>query len=173
MAQRQGNQGRQMATRGSHPLDRLRRDFETLFGPMWTPWEQDTGEMRMWDFDVREGNNEIIVRAEMPGFEPNELDVELQNDTLTIRAEKQKKGDRQEEYRSFYRSIMLPAGVDAEKAQATYRHGVLEMHIPRAAGASARRIQIKGDQENAGQRQQAASHAGTTTEQQGQTKKKG
>jgi HSP20 family protein len=173
VALRQGNQGRQMATRGSHPLERLRREFETLFGPMWSPWEQETGEMRFWDFDVREGENEIMVRAEVPGFEPNELDVEMHNDTLTIKAEKQHTGDRGEEYRSFYRSISLPGGVDTEKAQATYRNGVLELHIPRAAGASPRRIQVQAEQ-GGGQPQQVSGQVGASAAtQQSQPKTKG
>lgn len=158
----QTGQGGRMATRKDFPLERLRPDFDTLFGRLlggWlAPFEQDFGAMRMWDFDVKENDKEIVVRAEMPGFEANELDVQLNNDVLTIKAEKEQKGERQEEYRSFYRTITLPAGIDAEKVQANYRNGVLELHIPRAPGAQPRHIAIQGAQPATGrQGQQAAS----------------
>jgi HSP20 family protein len=148
-----------MTARGNHPLERLRRDFETLLGPMWTPWEGDTGEMRLWDFNITESEKEITLRAELPGFEPNELDVQLQNDVLTIKAQKEQRSERSEEYRSFYRSITLPPGVDAEKAQATYRNGVLEMHIPRSAEAAPRRIQIQPEQGGASQPKEISGQA--------------
>jgi HSP20 family protein len=144
------SQGGQLAARGEHPLERLRRDFDTLFGRLWggllAPFDRDVEPMRVWDFGVTENDREVVVRAEVPGFEPNELDVRIDNGVLIIKAEKEQKGDGQEEYRSFYRSITLPPGIDADKAQATYRNGVLELHIPRAEGAQPKRIQVQGQQ---------------------------
>jgi HSP20 family protein len=147
-------------TRREHPLQRLQRDFDTLFDRLWggmLGWpNQDIGSMRLWDFGVTENDREVVVRAEVPGFEENELDVRLDNNVLTVQAEKQQKEDGQEEYRSFNRSVTLPPGVDAEKAQATYRNGVLELHIPRAESARPRRIAIQGQQGAGGsQRTQA------------------
>jgi HSP20 family protein len=153
-----------LAARGGHPLERLRRDFGTLFDRLWSGWlapfDQDFESMRVWDFDVTENDREIVVRAEVPGFEPNELDVQLNNNVLTIKAEKEQKGDGQEEYRSFYRSITLPPGVNADKAQATYRNGVLELHIPRAEGAQPKHIQVQGQQAASNQAGAAAPQAG-------------
>ena len=103
------------------------------------------------DLNVTENEQEIVVRAELPGFEQNEIDVRLSDNMLTIKAEKEKKGDGLEEYRTFYRTITLPSGIDGEKVQATYRNGVLELHIPRAEAARPRRIQIQGQQGEAGQ----------------------
>src|SRR5262245_14596304 len=146
----QRHQGGRMAGRQEHPLERLQRDFDSLFGRLWGGWlapaQQDFATMRVWDFDVREDEKEIVVRAELPGFEEKELDIQLNQDVLTIKAEKEQKGDGREEYRSFYRAVTLPSGIDAERAQATYRNGVLELHIPRAAGAQPRRIQVQGQQ---------------------------
>ena len=144
-----------------HPLDQFHQAFDTLFdrffGSFPTLGGQESGSMRLWDFGVTENDKEITVRAEMPGFEENEIDVQLNNDRLTIRAEKEQKGDGREEYRSFFRTVTLPAGVDAEKAQATYRNGVLELHFPRPEGAQAKRIQIQG------QRNGNGPHAGSQT----------
>ncbi|MDB5312811.1 MAG: heat shock protein Hsp20 [Gemmataceae bacterium] len=138
-------QGGQMAQRREHPLAQLARDFDSLFG-MLGGLAPDLGAMRVWDFDVTENDKEVVVRAELPGFEEKEIDVQINRDTLTIRAEKEQKGDRQEEYRSFFRAVTLPPGVDPENARATYRNGVLELHIPREAGARSKRIAIEGEQ---------------------------
>jgi len=155
-----GHQGGNVAHRREHPLQQLRRSFDTFFGPLWGGFEQEFEPMRVWDFDVREKDNEIAVRAEMPGFDENEMDVQINDNVLTIRAEKEQKGDGREEYRSFYRSIALPTGIDTEKVQASYRNGVLEMHIPRAEGAAPRRIKIQGQQGAIGQTAQAATGKG-------------
>jgi len=169
------NQGGPLSTHREHPLERLQRDFDTLFGRLWGGWlapsPRDVESLRVWDFDVTENDREMVVRAEMPGFEENEIEVQLDNDVLTIKAEKEQKGDGQQEYRSFFRSIALPAGIEADKAQATYRNGVLELHIPRREASQARRIRIQGKQAGstqpetgntapaAGQQQQAGQRA--------------
>jgi HSP20 family protein len=137
-----------VATR-NHPLARLARDFDALFGMLGGSsggLDADLGALRVWDFDVTEDEKEVVVRAEVPGFEEKEIDLQIDRDTLTIRAQKEQKGDGREEYRSFFRAVTLPPGIDAEKTRATYRNGVLELHIPRAAGSQPRRIAIEGDQ---------------------------
>ena len=152
-----------MAARGEHPLRRMDRDFETLStacGTVSSPFDQDLESMRLWDFAVSENDREIVVRAEIPGFEPNELDVQINNDMLTIKAEKEQKGERQEEYRSFYRSVRLPPGLDTEKVQPSYRNGVLELHIPRVEGAKPRRITVQAQPDtNGGQAPQGQTKA--------------
>jgi HSP20 family protein len=154
-----GNQGGPLAQRrAQHPLQQLRQDFDAVFGPLLGGWfDRDLETMRVWDFDVKEDDKEITVRAEMPGFEENEVDVQINDNVLTIRAQKEQKGDGREEYRSFFRSVVLPTGIDADKAQATYRNGVLELHIPRAEGAGPKRIKLQGQQGASGQKAQASS----------------
>jgi HSP20 family protein len=159
-----------LATRREHPLDRLRGDFDTLFDRLWSGWlapyDQDLRNIRVWDFDVKENDQEIVVRAEIPGFKEDELDVQLNNDVLTIKAEKEQKGDGQEEYRSFFRTVMLPAGVNPDKVQATYQNGVLELHCPRAEGAQTKRIKVHAQQGETGQqgRQPNAQAGGAASE---------
>jgi len=154
--------GGRLAPRRENPLQQLQRDFDTLFGRMmggWvSPFDQDFEPMRIWDFDVTEDDKEITVRAEIPGFNENELDVQLSNNVLTIKAEKEEKGDGREERRSFYRRVVLPQGIDTEKVQASYQNGVLELHIPRAEEAQPKRIKVQAQQAASGQKgQQAAS----------------
>src|ERR1700736_3554829 len=101
-ATRKNPEGR-MAPRRENPLERLQRDFDVLFNRLTGGWlvpvDEDVGSMRLWDFDVTEKDNEIVVRAELPGFEENEIDVRLDNGVLNIRAEKEQRGDGKEEYR--------------------------------------------------------------------------
>jgi len=154
----QSNRGGRLATRPEHPLERLQRDFDALFGRLWggglAPFDQEVGSIRVWDFNITENDKEIVVRAEMPGFQENELDVQINQDVLTIKAEKEKKGNGEEEYRTFFRSVTLPSGIDATKVQATYRNGVLELRIPRAEGTQPRRIKVQGQQDETGQQGQ-------------------
>jgi len=132
----------------------MRSDFDTLFGRMmsgWlTPFDDDLESIRMWDFNISEQDNEIAVRAELPGFEDNEIDVQINNNMLTIRAEKEEQDEKHSEYRNFYRSIPLPTGIDTDNVQARYHNGVLELHIPRSEAAQPKRIKIEGQQANEG-----------------------
>jgi HSP20 family protein len=149
------NQGASMTTqRANRPLQTFRQQFDDLFNRMWSgmwggplaPFDQEFAAPRMWDFGVTHNDKEIIVRAEIPGFEDNELNVQLDNDVLTIKAEKEQKEDGREQYQSFFRQVTLPSGIDADKVQAHYRNGVLEMHIPRPEGSHPKRIAVKKEQ---------------------------
>jgi HSP20 family protein len=143
-----------VASRRQHPADAFRQQFDTLFDNFFRPWfgggGGDLSEVRVWDFDVTEGDGEVTVRAELPGFDEKEIDVRLDNDVLTIQAEKEQKGEGSREYRSFFRQVTLPSGVDAEKAEASYRNGVLELHVPRPEGRRPKRITVRGKAEESG-----------------------
>jgi len=151
-----------------NPLQRLQRDFDTLFGRLmggWvSPFDQDFEPMRVWDFDVTENDKEIVVRAEAPGFAESELDVQLSNNVLTIKAEKEEKGNGHEERRSYYRTVVLPQGINAEQVQATYQNGVLELHIPRAEEAQPKRIKVQGQQAASSQPGQQAAASQQTAQ---------
>jgi HSP20 family molecular chaperone IbpA len=92
--------GGRLARRGEHPLERLRSDFDSLFGRLlgggWlSPLSQDWQSMRIWDFDVKENESgEIEVRAEVPGFEPNELDVQINKGRADHQGRKGRQGQR-------------------------------------------------------------------------------
>ena len=150
--------------RRENPLQQLQRDFDTLFGRMWggllAPMEQDFEPLRLWDFDVTENDKEIVVRAEMPGFDENELDVQISNNVLTIKAEKEQKGNGHEESRTFYRRVVLPNGINADKVQASYQNGVLELRIPRAEEAQPKRIKVQTPQAATGQPAAQAANPG-------------
>lgn len=104
--------------------------------------------------EVSQREGKLIVSAELPGLEPKDVKVEVQNDSLVIEGERKfeheetERGMRRTErqYGMFYRSIPLPEGAKAEQAQATFRNGVLEISIPVPEQKSARRtIPIEGE----------------------------
>lgn len=133
------------------PIARLRDEFEALldrFLSRWpAPFDADYGLDTLWGLDVEDRDNEIFVRAEVPGFEANELDVQLGDRLLTIKAEKKTEGKEgngsTKEYCSYHRSITLPEGIKAEGIEAKYRNGVLELHLPKSEEAKPKRIPVQ------------------------------
>ncbi len=101
--------------------------------------------------DIEETSDEVIVNAELPGLSEKDFEIELQGQRLILRGEKkvqQEKKDRSYyyaecQYGSFSRVIPLPCEVVEEKAEAKYKNGVLQIHLPKSENAKARRIQIK------------------------------
>jgi HSP20 family protein len=154
------SRGGELMTRRVDPLSRLQDQFDALwdrFLSNWpTPVEEGFGSQRLWDVDMEEGENEVIVRAEVPGFEPSDLDVEVNNDILTIKAEKKQEkeeaGKRHERrYAMYRRSLTLPPGTNPEKAEANYRNGVLELHFGKSPEAVGKRIPIHAEGQPQGQ----------------------
>jgi len=104
-----------------------------------------------WGFDMEDTENEFVFRAELPGFEPNDLDVQVSGQLLTVKAEKkeqrtEKQGNghyRERQTRSFQRTITLPAGVDPEKIEARCHQGILEVHVPKTEKARGKRIPVQ------------------------------
>src|SRR5215207_803579 len=104
-SRRDQGQGSGLSTQTINPFDLFRRQMDSVmsrfFNPGLSPFDVDFGSMRVWDFDLREEENATIVEAEMPGFEPDDIDVQINNNMLTIKAERQQKGDREQSYNSF------------------------------------------------------------------------
>lgn len=130
------------ASPGMQPLEQFRRQFDNLFEQMFGSGEQSP--LRYWDFAVEDHESEIVVRAEVPGFEPEELDVQIQDNVLTIKAEHREQAGDKEQVRSFQRSATLPANVNQDQASAEYRNGVLRLALPKAARPKSRNIPIGG-----------------------------
>lgn len=143
-----------MAEMGMYdPFDELKRIEERLasiFGgqsPMGT-------NMNMPSMDIRQHGNDIIVTADMPGVDRNDIQINVRDDRiLEISAQKKtetKAGEekagylRQErKYMGYYRSITLPAPVDKSKAKASYNNGVLEITLPVMAKAEEKKGEIQ------------------------------
>jgi HSP20 family protein len=102
------------------------------------------------DFEVKDTKEAFVFKADMPGVKPNELDVKLEQNRLTVSgkrtAERSEKGESfyvcERSYGSFMRSFTLPDGVDADKTSADLRDGVLSIVIPKKPEAQPRKIDV-------------------------------
>jgi HSP20 family protein len=117
------------------------------FGPMRERWETLSPRV-----DVTETDKEVKVSAELPGLDEKEIDLSLSRDMLTIRGEKRREEEEQgrnyyraeRSYGAFHRSVPLPAPVDADRADAVFRKGVLTVILPKASTVEGRKkITIK------------------------------
>jgi len=105
-------------------------------------------EMPTRAITMEENEKEFVVRAELPGFTPEELTVELRGDVLVVEAEHRVPAEttaatRERAYAHLRRMITLPPEVELEKMEALYRNGVLEVRVPRTPEAESRRIPVR------------------------------
>ena len=132
------------------PFEEMERFFERVFPHGWMrpslEWEHSlwpglfpSMEMGVPRVDIIDRDDEILVRAEIPGVEKEDLGVSVTDDRVTIEAarthqETEEKGDfyrREIAHGTFSRSLVLPAEVDGTKAKATFKGGVLELTLPK------------------------------------------
>jgi HSP20 family protein len=103
--------------------------------------------------EVYDDDDRVIVRLEAPGMEKEDFDLQVQDDYLVVRGEKQMSQERTEggyrisecAYGSFERAIPLPAGVEPDGASASYERGVLRVELPKSAPHRRRGITVKVD----------------------------
>ena len=131
-------------------LEEWERQFDDLFGRrmLRLPVEE-----RGWmpSVDIFEKDDKFVVKAELPGMEKDNIEVNLTDHTLTIKGEKKKAEEVKEEnyyrsersYGSFMRTIELPREVHADKVKATFKNGVLEIRVPKTEEAKAKEIKVK------------------------------
>lgn len=102
--------------------------------------------------DLYEDDEKVVVRLEAPGMEKDDFELEVRDEALIVRGEKRFEHEehaegryrlRQCAYGSFQRVIALPVPVQADKANASYRNGVLRIELPKAHEARARRIEVR------------------------------
>jgi HSP20 family protein len=102
--------------------------------------------------DIWETESELVYAFDLPGLAEDQIQIEVQDDTLSISGERERE-TREEGYRffryerrygSFARAVGLPAGVDEAKIDASYENGVLEIRVPKPEEAKPRRIQLGG-----------------------------
>jgi len=135
--------------RRRNPLEQLRQEFDSLFenfmgGSLAPMWGEDGGR-QPWGLNVSTKENEMVVKADLPGWEPSDLDIQIRGDVLTIRGEKKQQAENDGEWGAFEESLSVPPGVEADKVKATYRNGVLELHMPLPETARPQRIAIQAD----------------------------
>lgn len=110
-------------------------------------WTQNAWNLAL---DVSENNDEYILKASIPGINPDDLNITFNNNVLTIsgetKSEEEKEGERyhlrERRYGSFSRSISLPSSVKGDEIQADYDAGVLTLRVPKAEEARPKRISV-------------------------------
>jgi HSP20 family protein len=132
------------------------------------------GMMRNPEADVVETEDHIQVTVELPGMKPEEINIDLENNVLTIAGEKHEEREEknntwhlsERRYGSFSRSFVLPRDVEQDKISAHFENGILRVRIPKSEKARRRKIEVRN--ENGGQQrvetgggQQRAESAGT------------
>lgn len=140
-------------TRYGNSMDPFDQMFNTLLGSGGSAGRGSL--MRAPETDVVETEREIRVSVEMPGLKRDNIDIDVENNVLTIRGEKREEREEGEEgkyhiaerrYGTFTRSFVLPRDVDAENIQARFEDGVLTVTIPKSERARRRRIEVGGSQ---------------------------
>jgi HSP20 family protein len=114
-------------------------------------WLTTTEGMGMLPLDVYESDDEVTVRASIPGVNPDDIDISVMGATLTIKGEKsedreEKKGSyhlRERHYGAFQRSVNLPSQVNVDRAKAEFKDGVLILTLPKVEAAKPKSIKIK------------------------------
>jgi HSP20 family protein len=147
----------------SSPIFGLRREIDRLFDDTFA---RDGGGTFTPAVDIKENDSEVRLELELAGLKPSEVEIMAENGVLTVRGEKRserKEGDEnryqvvERSYGTFMRTFQLPQGVDEDQIKADFEHGVLTIHIPKAALPQPKRIQIEAGQP----KQQASVGSGT------------
>ncbi len=154
---RKKKERRENGSRPETSLARLRTEIDTLFDRfLRDPWSLLSAEtLPGWiggpRTDLAETDDAVIVTMEVPGVDPKDVDIELSGDLLTVRGEKKAEHEQrgrdyhfvEREFGTFARTIQLPATVDPDKVEATYKNGVLTIRIAKHAEARPKRVKVR------------------------------
>jgi HSP20 family protein len=130
-------------------MDRL---WDAVMSSPWRPFQSIGRRQLMPAMDVFEKDGHLHVRAELPGMSEKDITVEIAGDVITISGEKKDEREVKEDnyyrsersYGSFRRQVALPAGADANKAEAKFKDGVLELDVPiDQAKSETKKIEVK------------------------------
>jgi HSP20 family protein len=130
----------------------FKTEMDRLFNRFWDP-DSPEAPLGRWTptVDLSETKEEFTLRIEVPGMDPKDIQIMLQDQVLTIRGEKRRDEDEKEErfyrnersYGAFARSVRLPVAVDAKKVVAMFKNGLLTIHIAKAPSGNGAMIPIR------------------------------
>lgn len=130
----------------------LQREMDRLFESFFGRTRAEVAEAG-WSplVDIYETKDNLVVKAELPGVKPEEVEVNIVGDTLTLKGERKQEKEVSEEgyyhrelaYGAFQRSLALPQMVDPGKVKATFKNGVLEIILPKKEEAKPKAIKVE------------------------------
>jgi HSP20 family protein len=129
------------------------RDFDRLFREAFNPlFGKGEASTRTWApaVDIFEDENSIVLKAELPGLDPKDVEVRVEDNTLYLKGERKFEREVKEEnyhriersYGSFARSFSLPNSIESEKVDANYKDGVLTLTLPKREEAKPKAVKI-------------------------------
>jgi len=135
-------------------INRLRRDMDRLFARLWDDFGMPHFQRPSRDIpfiDLSETEEHLICKGEIPGLNPEDLDISITHDILTIKGEMKKEFVKEHEhyhrmerrYESFSRSIQLPCRVMIEDVEATYREGIVTIIMPKCKQEITKKVKIR------------------------------
>jgi HSP20 family protein len=134
-------------------FEQMRRDMDRLWDSFFERGRMSPHEAETWypSLDVAETKNDVVVKAEVPGMDPKDIDISLSDGVLTIKGERKQEREEKEEnvhlversYGSFTRSVQLPKEVKSDKIEASYKDGVLKVVLPKSEEAKKKEVKIK------------------------------
>jgi HSP20 family protein len=141
-----------------HTLERIADEVTRVFDDFGLPhgWSRAAvpGDLLTWapHADVTQHGDELLIRVDLPGVQKNDIKVNVSEDAVTIQGERHRAQEEERDgvyrsersYGSFRRTIVLPAGVVADQAKASFTNGVLEIRMPAGPRAEGRPIEIAG-----------------------------
>jgi HSP20 family protein len=134
-------------------MNQWRRDIERVFSGFEDGGSRGEITAAAWApaVDIKEEDDSYVVHADIPGIDPNNIELNMENGVLTLRGERKSeiREDKDNYHRieritgSFYRRFTLPDTADSENISARYKDGVLEVRVPKQEKALPRRIEVQ------------------------------
>ncbi len=125
--------------------------WDSLSREIWDSWRpEDLADSLVPPTDMYEEKGELVMKTRLPGMSKNDLDISLESNRLTIKAERKEKAKKGAEHadgegyhEQYYHSVTLPYPVKEDQVKAKYNKGVLELRLPKGEEVKPRKIEIK------------------------------
>jgi len=134
-------------------LTGLHEEMDDLINSFFGGWDMPFFERSRFPvIDIADNENEVVVKAEVPGCKADDIDISVHGNTLTISGEKKQEEEKKEKgyyhlersYGSFRRDLNIPADVDTSKVEAVCKDGILTITLSKAEKAKAIKVKVKG-----------------------------
>ena len=139
-------------------MEDLRRQMDEMFDRVFRGGMEPTASRPLVNWtprvDVEENEQELVVKADLPGVDLNDVEITVAEGALLLRGSREEEKEKKERnyhhverfFGEFYRAIPLPATADVDKIEAETRKGVLTIHVPKSAAAQPKKITVKSNE---------------------------